>query len=62
MKYLRKFDSVSDMNTVIANSTIGILGLAYNNGTPVMKVKTGGTPVPPTPSYSTPFYVENITQ
>lgn len=37
MKHLRKFDSVSEMNTVIANSTIGMIGLAYNNGTPVIK-------------------------
>ena len=55
MKHLRKFDSVSEMNTVIANSTIGILGLAYNNGTPVMKIKTGGTPAP---DYSEPFYID----
>lgn len=55
MKHLRKFDSVSEMNTVIANSTIGILGLAYNNGTPVMKNKPGSSPVPPTPSHD---YVE----
>lgn len=43
MKYLRIFDSVSDMNTAIASSEIGILGLAYDNGTPVMKIK----PTPP---------------
>lgn len=62
MKYLRKFDSVSDMNTVIANSTIGILGLAYNNGQPVMKIKSGGSPVPPTPpvTKATPFYIEDV--
>jgi hypothetical protein len=55
MKHLRKFDSVSDLNAAIANSTIGILGLAYNNGTPVIKKKDGGSPVPPTPSHD---YVE----
>lgn len=43
MKYLRLFDSVSDMETAIASSEIGILGLAYDNGTPVMKIK----PTPP---------------
>lgn len=55
MKHLRKFDSVADLNAAIANSTIGILGLAYNNGTPVMKIKQGSSPVPPTPSHD---YVE----
>ena len=60
MKYLRKFDSVADMNAAIASSEIDILGLAYNGSTPVMRIKSGGSPVPPTPSTSTPFYVENI--
>ena len=46
MKYLRLFGSVSDMETAIASSEIGIMGLAYDNGTPVMKIKP--TP-PPTP-------------
>ena len=36
MKYLRKFDSVSEMNTAIQGSSISFMGLAYNNGTPVM--------------------------
>ena len=62
MKHLRKFDSVADLNAAIANSTIGMIGLAYNGSTPVMKKKDGGSPVPPTPSYTTTFYVENITQ
>ena len=57
MKHLRIFDSVSDMNTAIASSEIGILGLAYDNGTPVVKTKVVA-PVPPTPSYSTPFYID----
>ena len=39
MKHLRKFDSVADLNAAIANSTIGIIGLAYNNGQPVVKKK-----------------------
>ena len=43
MKYLRKFDSVSDMETAIASSEIGIMGLAYDNGQPVMEMK----PTPP---------------
>lgn len=49
MKHLRKFNSVTAMNTALARVTINILGLAYNNGTPVMKKQRGGTPVPPTP-------------
>lgn len=61
MKYLRKFDSVSEMNTVIANSTIGILGLAYNNGQPVMKKKDGGSPVPPTPTETRLIVTYNVT-
>ena len=65
MKYLRKFDSVSDMNAAAQSLDFDFLGLAYNNGVPVMK-GTGITPpeppTPPTPGTSTPFYVENITQ
>ena len=56
MKYLRKFDSVSEMNTALASSEISILGLAYNNGTPVINNKKI---IPPDPTI--PFYVENIT-
>ena len=43
MKYLRKFESVSEMNTALASSTIGVIGLAYEGSTPVLKNK------PPTP-------------
>ena len=53
MKYLRKFDSVADMNAAIANSTIGFLGLAYNNGNPVIG-KTSGV------DYTIPFYIEDV--
>lgn len=45
MKYLRKFDSVQEMNTAIQGSSIGFMGLAYDNGQPVMKNKV----IPPTP-------------
>ena len=38
MKYLRKFESVSDMETTIQSSEINILGLAYRNGNPVIRV------------------------
>ena len=55
MKYLRKFDSVSDMETALANSTIGVIGLAYESGNAVIQNK----PTPPDPTI--PFYVENIT-
>ncbi len=43
MKYLRKFDSVQEMNTAIQGSSIGFIGLAYDNGQPVMEMK----PTPP---------------
>lgn len=55
MKYLRKFDSVSDMDTEIASSEIGIIGLAYDGTTPVVKKKD----TPPDPKL-TPFYIEDI--
>ena len=55
MKYLRKFDSVSDMETAIASSEIDIIGLAYNGSTPVLRIKTGGSPGP---DYSEPFYID----
>ena len=51
MKYLRKFDSVSDMETALANSTIGVIGLAYESGSAVIKNK----PTPPDPTI--PFYI-----
>jgi len=54
MKYIKKFNSVSDMNTALASSTISVLGMAYNNGTPVINNKVV-EPVPPTPSHD---YVE----
>ena len=53
MKHLRKFNTVADLNAAIANSTIGMIGLAYNNGTPVMKKKDA----PSGPDYSEPFYI-----
>ena len=43
MRHLRKFDNVSDMNTTLANSTIGVLGVAYEGGNVVMENK----PTPP---------------
>ena len=58
MKHLRKFSSVTAMNTALASATINILGLAYNNGTPVMKIKSGGSPVPPAPDPTEPFYID----
>ena len=39
MKYLRKFNSVQGLNEAVANSEISFMGLAYNNGTPVVKNK-----------------------
>ena len=40
MKYLRKFDSVSDMQTAIANTEIDFIGLAYDNGEPKINIAT----------------------
>ena len=54
MKYLRKFNSVSEMNTALASSEISILGLAYDGSTPVVKMKD----IPSGPDYSEPFYVD----
>ena len=54
MKHLRIFDSVADLNAAIANSTIGMIGLAYNGSTPVMKKKDA----PSGPDYSIPFYID----
>ena len=59
MKHLRKFDSVSDMETALASATIDILALAYNNGTPVAKIKEV-EPTPPGPDPTIPFYIEDI--
>jgi len=56
MKYLRKFDSVSDMETAIASSEIDIIGLAYNNGTPELNI----TVVVPSDPKTIPFYIEDV--
>ena len=56
MKYLRKFESVSEMETVIASSEIGILGLAYDGSTPVMENKEV-VPTPPTPTATTDMFI-----
>jgi hypothetical protein len=61
MKHLRKFDSVADLNAAIASSEIGILGLAYNGSTPVMKIKQGSSPVPPTPTETRLIVTYNVT-
>ena len=36
MKYIKLYDTTADMNAAIANSTVGFLGMAYNNGNPVI--------------------------
>ena len=52
MKHLRKFDSVSEMNTALASATIDILALAYDGqGNPVLKTKQ-------VPDPSIPFYID----
>ena len=57
MKYLRKFDSVSDMETAIANTEVDFVGLAYNNGTPELNIVVA---TPPVPDYTKPFYIEDL--
>jgi hypothetical protein len=52
MKHLRKFDSVADLDAAIANTTIGILGLAYEGGNAVIQNKK----TPPDPTI--PFYID----
>ena len=61
MKYIRLFGSTSQRDAVLASidykilqKTMGVPGVSILQG-------QGGGPVPPAPSYSTPFYVENIT-
>lgn len=56
MKYLRKFDSVSELNATIASSEIGILGLAYDGSSPVLSRKSA-TPTPVVDP-TTPFYID----
>lgn len=56
MKYLRKFDSVSDMETAIASAEVDFIGLAYNNGTPELNITVA---VPPDPK-AIPFYIEDV--
>ena len=49
MKHLRKFSSVSAMETAMSTATIDILGLAFDEqGNPVMRIKSDDSPVPPT--------------
>jgi hypothetical protein len=55
MKYLRKFNSVEEMNTAVASSEIGFIGLAYDGSTPVIK----NLPPPPDPK-TIPFYIEDV--
>ena len=62
MKHLRKFNSVSDMESAIEAIDIDFIGLAYNGSTPVMCGTAITPPAPPQPITATPFYVENITQ
>lgn len=48
MRNLRRFNSVSEMNTALASSEIDIIGLAFDDsGKPVIKNKQGSSPVPP---------------
>lgn len=48
MKHLRKFSSVSAMETAIARAKVNFLGLAYNNGEPQLNITAAVPPIPPT--------------
>ena len=48
MKHLRKFSSVSAMETAIARAKVNFLGLAYNNGEPQLNITVAAPPIPPT--------------
>ena len=58
MKYIKKFDSVSDMDTALASSTISVLGMAMNGNTPVVNIKVV-EPEPPV-DLTTPFFVKDV--
>ena len=60
MKYIKYFDSVADMNAALTSSSISVLGMAFDNGEPVID-NHEVTPTPPEPDYSIQFFVENIT-
>lgn len=60
MKHLRKFDSVSAMETAITASGITIVGMALDNNVPVVGRKSVTTPPAPVVDITTPLYIENI--
>ena len=53
MQYLRIFENVDIMRSVLARAKIGILGLAYGDSAPVLCLK----PTPPNPK-TIPFYID----
>ena len=55
MKYLRKFDSVQGLNEAVQGAQISFMGLAYDNGTPVMENKV----VTPTPANDEIWYTSS---
>ena len=60
MRNLRRFETVAELNAAIANSTIGLVGLAFDDsGKPVVKTKEV-QPTPPAPDPTIPFYIEDI--
>lgn len=46
MKYIKLFDTTANMNAAIANTTVGFLGMAENNGNPVLRTVPTPTPTP----------------
>ena len=59
MKYIKMFDSVSDMESALASSTISVLGMAMDGNTPVVGIEVV-EPTPPGPDPTTPFYIEDV--
>ena len=51
MKYVRLFNSLSEMDFIMLRSSIDVLGIAYDNGEPVLRLMNF-TP-PPTMRYGT---------
>ena len=59
MKHVRLFNSLSEMDFTMLRSSIDILGMAYDNGEPVLRLMTF-TPPPIIMRYGTQQVTENL--
>ena len=59
MKHLKKFDSVSDMESAIETAAVDFIGLAYDTQGGTAKVRIVKEVPPPDPK-TIPFYIDNI--